>query len=57
MALPIKPPPTLVGKAAQEFYERWANQKDTTPKEVAQESFRKWKAFFAKQKNLFPTHP
>jgi len=29
MALPIKPPPTLTSKAAEEFYERAANMKET----------------------------
>ena len=40
MALEIKSPPVLTGKAAQEFYKRWAKSKDTTSKEEAQESMR-----------------
>ena len=55
MALPIKPPPTLTGKAAEEFYERWANAKDDTSKEEVQESYRVWKAFWAEQKHLHPS--
>ena len=50
MALEIKSPPVLRGKAAKEFYERWANFTDNTSKEEAQESYRKWKAFFKKNK-------
>ena len=50
MALAIKSPPVLTGKAAREFYKRAAEAKDDTSKEVAQESFRRWKAFFAQQK-------
>ena len=50
MALAIKSPPVLTGKAAREFYQRAAAAKDDTSKEEAQESMRKWKAFFAKQK-------
>jgi len=53
MALEIKSPPVLYGKAAQEFYERWANFKDDTPKEKVQESFRRSKAFFAKYCNPY----
>jgi len=49
MALEIKSPPVLTGKAAQEFYERWANFKDDTPKEVVQESYNKWKSYLEKQ--------
>ena len=50
MALAIKSPPVLTGRAAEEFYERWANAKCTKSKEEVQASYRKWKAFFAKQK-------
>ena len=53
MALEIKSPPVLTGKAATDFYERWANAKCTTSKEEAQESFRKSKAFFAKYCNPY----
>ena len=54
MAIPIKPPPTLVGKAAEEFFERAANAKDNTSKEEAQESMRTTLEFLAKQKHLHP---
>ena len=57
MALEIKPPPVLEGKAAREFYERWANAKDNTSPEVAQASYRKWKAYFEEQKRLHPSSP
>ena len=50
MALAIKSPPVLTGKAATEFYKKAAETKCSISKEEAQESFRKWKAFFAKQK-------
>jgi hypothetical protein len=55
MAMEIKAPPVLEGKAAREFYERWAeaNAKFDTSKEEAQASFRKWKAFFAKYYNPY----
>jgi len=49
MAIAIKSPPVLTGKAAQEFYKRWAEAKDDTSKEAAQESMRKTRAFLAKQ--------
>jgi len=57
MAIPIKPPPTLTGKAAEEFYERWANVKDDTSKEEAQESMRKTLAFLAEQERINPYKP
>ena len=57
MAIPIKPPPVLEGKAAQEFYERWANSKDDTSKEEAQESMRKTRAFLLEQERLHPSSP
>ena len=57
MALPIKPPPTLVGKAAEEFYERWANMKETKTKEEVQESMRKTLAFLAEQDRINPYKP
>jgi len=53
MALEIKSPPVLEGKAAQEFYKRWAEAKDDTSKEEAQASYRKWKTFFAKYYNPY----
>jgi len=53
MALEIKSPPVLRGKAAKEFYERWANFTDDTPKEVVKESFRRTKEFLAKYDNPY----
>jgi len=50
MALEIKSPPVLRGKAAREFLEKVANFTDNTSKEEAQESYRKWKAYFKKNK-------
>jgi len=57
MAIPIKPPPTLEGKAAQEFYERWANMKETKTKEEVQESMRTTLEFLAKQEHLHQSYP
>jgi len=53
MALEIKSPPVLRGKAAKEFYERWANFTDNTSKEAAQESMRRTKEFLAKYYNPY----
>ena len=53
MALEIKSAPVLTGKAAQEFYERWANFKDDTNPEVVRENHRKWKIYFAKYCNPY----
>ena len=50
MALEIKSPPVLEGEAAIEFYKRWAEATESKSKEEVQESMRKSKAFFAKQK-------
>jgi len=50
MAMPIKSPPVLTGKAAQEFLKKVAEFKCTTSKEDAQESMRKTKSFLAEQK-------
>jgi hypothetical protein len=47
MALEIKSPPVLEGKAAREFYRRWAEAKCSTSKEAAQASMRKSKAILA----------
>lgn len=47
MALEIKPPPVLEGKAAQEFYKKVANAKESRSKEELQESMRKSKIIFA----------
>ena len=50
MALEIKSAPVLEGKAARDFYKRWAEAKDNTSKEEVQKIVRKWSAYFAKQK-------
>ena len=50
MALEIKSPPVLEGKAAQEFYKRWAESKCSKSKEEVQKSMRETKEFLAKQK-------
>jgi len=50
MALEIKSPPVLEGKAAREFYKRVAAAKESKSKEEVQECVREWRAFFAKQK-------
>ena len=56
MALEIKPPPVLEGKAAQEFYERWAKLKESKTKEEVQESMRTTLEFLAKQKHLHKSY-
>ena len=53
MALEIKSPPVLYGKAAQDFYEKVANFRDDTSKEEAQRSFRRTKEFLAKYYNPY----
>ena len=45
MALAIKSPPVLEGKAARDFYKKVAEAKCSKSKEEVQESYRKWKAF------------
>jgi hypothetical protein len=57
MAIPIKPPPTLVGKAAEEFYDRWANAKCSKSKEEVQAIHSKWKLFWEEQERLHPSSP
>lgn len=47
MALEIKSPPVLYGKAAEEFHERAANMKEAKTKEEVQESMRKSRAILA----------
>ena len=54
MAMEIKAPPVLEGKAAREFYKRWAEAKDNTSKEDAQASYRKWSAYWDEQDRLHP---
>ena len=53
MALEIKSPPVLRGKAAKEFYEKAATMTERKSKEEVQASMRKWKAFFAKYDNPY----
>ena len=53
MAMEIKSPPVLRGKAAKEFYEKVANFKDDTSKEEVQESMRRTKEFLAKYDNPY----
>ena len=55
MALEIKSPPVLRGKAAREFYKRWAESKCTKSKEEVQESMRKFKVFWEEQEKLHPS--
>ena len=55
MALAIKSPPVLTGKAAEEFYKKVAEFKCTTSKEEAQESMRQFKEYWAKQEKLHPS--
>ena len=50
MALEIKSPPVLRGKAAVEFYKRAAAAKCSKSKEEVQESMRRSRAYFAEQK-------
>jgi hypothetical protein len=57
MALEIKSPPVLYGKAAREFYKKVAEFKCSTSKEKAQESMRKTRAFLAEQERLHPSSP
>ena len=57
MAMEIKSPPVLTGKAAREFYKRAAEAKCSTSKEEVQESYRKWKIFWAEQERLHPSTP
>jgi len=54
MALEIKSPPVLEGKAAREFYKRWTELKVTKSKEEVQASYRKWKTFWTEQDRLHP---
>ena len=53
MAMEIKSPPVLRGKAAKEFYERWAQCTERKSKEEVQASFRKTKAFLEKYYNPY----
>jgi len=53
MALPIKPPPVLEGKAAREFLEKVANFRDDTSREKVQQGLRETRAFLAKYYNPY----
>jgi len=53
MAMEIKSPPVLRGKAAKEFLEKVANFKDETSKEEVQEIARKWKPFLEQYYNPY----
>ena len=55
MALEIKSPPVLKGKAARDFYKRAAKVKDNTSKKEAQESMRQFKAFWTEQERQHPS--
>jgi len=57
MAMAIKSPPVLAGKAAEEFYKKVAEAKESRSKEEVQASYRKWKAFWAEQERLHPSSP
>ena len=57
MALEIKSPPVLTGKAAREFQKKAAKAKCSESKEEVQESYRLWKAFWAEQERLRPSTP
>ena len=53
MAMEIKSPPVLRGKAAKEFYEKAANMKESKSKEEVQAIARKWKPFPEKYYNPY----
>ena len=53
MAMVIKSPPVLRGKAAKEFYERWAKSTERKSKEEVQESMRTTREFLAKYDNPY----
>jgi len=57
MALEIKSPPVLEGKAAREFLKKVEEFKCTRSKEEVQESMRQTIAFLAEQKRLHPSSP
>ena len=50
MALEIKSPPVLTGKDARYFHKVAATMTERKSKEEVQESYRKWKTFFKKNK-------
>jgi hypothetical protein len=53
MALEIKSPPVLRGKAAKEFYEKAAKMTERKSAEEVQAISRKWKPFLAKYYNPY----
>ena len=53
MALEIKSPPVLEGKAARDFYKKWANMTESKSPEYVRESYRTSMAFFAKYDNPY----
>jgi hypothetical protein len=53
MAMEIKSPPVLRGKAAREFHEKAATMTESKSKEEVQEIMRKWKPFLAKYYNPY----
>ena len=53
MALEIKSPPVLRGKAARDFYKRWAESKESKSKEEVRESMLETRAFLAKYYNPY----
>ena len=53
MAMEIKSPPVLRGKAAREFYKKAATMTERKSKEYVQESMRRTKEFLAKYDNPY----
>jgi len=53
MAMEIKSPPVLRGRAAREFQEKLANMTESKSREEVQESMRKTKAILAKYYNPY----
>jgi hypothetical protein len=52
MALEIKSPPVLEGKAAEDFYRTWAQSKESRSKEELKTLVDKWQHFFIDQNQL-----
>ena len=53
MAIEIKSPPVLRGKAARDFYKTWATMTERKSKEEVRESMRTTKEFLAKYYNPY----
>jgi len=53
MAMEIKSPPVLEGKAARYFHKVAATMTERKTKEEVQESYRKWKPFLEKYCNPY----